>query len=264
MADGPPDVAETLEYHKGLYARDLARDNAGYAETLEFHKGLAAKDLENERATLAALAAAIAANVDREKSLHAAYDAQGLAVTNAYLEFTKAAIDRARAKAELVQKAAASIGTVYAAVLALSFAASGATGTKLLPPRGLAPAFFLAISIVLATAYVAYIEEMQKPGRDPSSALLSEMQRLRLISFINWVGTTITLNNYVMRVSVLCLGLGVFALPIAYVNVDDTWVLVGSAIALALALAISALPTIRRRKGSDSPRPVTKDGKASA
>ncbi len=241
MADAPPEVAETLEYHKGLYARDLARDNAGYTETLEYHKGLYGKDLEKLKASLAATAAAVAADVDREKSLHAAFEAQSLAITNAYLDFTKTAIDRARAKAELVQKAAASIGTVYTALLALTFAASGATGTAALPTRGLVAAFFLGLSIVMATAYVAYVEDIQDPELEPTSPVLSQMQRLRLVAFINWVGETITLNNYALRLSVICLGLGVFTLPLAYVAVNDVVVLVGTISAFGLALILSAI-----------------------
>jgi hypothetical protein len=92
-------------------------------------------------------------------------------------------IDRARASADFVQKSAAAIGTAYAAVAGLTYAASQGTP---LPPRGFLPTVFLPLAIFFATAFLAFITRPDTSPPNRTSGNLRENQRLRRDAFINW------------------------------------------------------------------------------
>jgi len=64
------------------------------------------------------------------------------AVDNARLDVIKSTLNRIQNRAEYIQKAAGTIGTVYSAVLGLSFGFGKGTNLPL-PMRGLIPAIFL-------------------------------------------------------------------------------------------------------------------------
>lgn len=128
-----------FELKKLLYQAQLQTINARYEAVLEHDKALRASDYPLEEALF-----------------------------NAYLDVAKGQLDRARANAEFVVKAASTIGGAYALVLGLSFSINKDVNHPL-PSRGLAPTIFLGLSIVLATAYLAYITR-PKPFRGPVSS----------------------------------------------------------------------------------------------
>ena len=79
----------------------------------------------------------------------------------AIYEVQKGSIDRVRSGAEFVEKAAAGILAVYSAVLGVVFSVSDKAP---LPVRGLIPAIFLALALVLAAFFLALPKGIVKVG----------------------------------------------------------------------------------------------------
>ena len=96
---------------------------------------------------------------DQEIALNEGDRAVERAVRQAYyqavLDLSKASVDRARASGETVQKAAATIVTLYTGVLALAFSVA----EHPLPFRALFAAFLLGLAIVMSTAFLAYLPD---------------------------------------------------------------------------------------------------------
>lgn len=125
-----------------------------------------------------------------------------------------ASVDRASAAAELVQKSAAAIGTLYGAVLGVSFSVA----QRPLPPRGLVPALFLALAIVLAMIYRAYLtypQDIERPRPHTSPAV--QVERLS-DAFIIRANTIVDRRSYALRAGVVALGLGVALLPVPFIR----------------------------------------------
>jgi hypothetical protein len=131
----PDDSIDEVELNKIKYQAQVDEIAANRRNALDGEKRRAEADIALEKA-----------DWDAEYQLDAQYH-------SAVMDVAKAAIERARSGAELVQKSAAAIGTAYAALLALSFSVAN----NPLPPRGAIPGIFLGLSIVLSTAYVAFI-----------------------------------------------------------------------------------------------------------
>jgi hypothetical protein len=135
---------------------------------------------------------------DAEHDLQKAY--HGAIVTVA-----QGSIDRIRESAKYVQVAATAIAALYTGALGLVFAAKD----NPLPGRGIWSPVFLGLAIALATAYLAYIKGTESvPWYDGGSSL-EELQLNRTNQFVQWTNTAVGNKRYVLRVSVLCLALGV-------------------------------------------------------
>jgi hypothetical protein len=132
----------------------------------------------------------------------------------ALLDVAKGAIDRSRSAAELVQKAAAAIGTLYVGILGVSFSVSN----HHLPPRGLAPAVFLGIAIILSTAYVAYLTPPEEVSLQPLSTSPPERLQNRLDNFYAVIEATVARKTPWLRAAVVALGLGVVLLPAPFLS----------------------------------------------
>ena len=135
-----------------------------------------------------------------------------------HLKLRETAKERAKqgqALAELVQKAAGAIVTLYTGLLALVFAADGAT----LPGRGLIPALFLGLSILLSTAYVAFLDE---PNESLFQARTSKRESAwaQTRGLIGWVNSATFQRAHFLRASVVALGLGVAFLPLPFISGD--------------------------------------------
>jgi len=135
----------------------------------------------------------------------------------AIYEVAKEGIDRARAGAELVQKAAAAIATVYTGVLALAFSVA----SHPLPSRGLIPAAFLALAIVLSTAYLAYLSKPRDVDAPTPKGSLRENEYERARSFILWTRSGALNRSYALRASVLSLAAALLFLPAPFVAVSS-------------------------------------------
>lgn len=133
-------------------------------------------------------------------------------------EVSKGSIDRAQSGAEAVRNAAAAIGVIYSAVLGIAFSVD-----KPLPPRGLIPAFFLGLAIVLATAYVAYLVRNPSSAGWPTEGVSYRTdQRERTVAFVEWVRESVMSRSYWLRAAVVALGFGVFFLPVGFLAIGGS------------------------------------------
>jgi hypothetical protein len=180
------------------------------------------------------------ADIERQKAAWAAEYVFAQSVHSAYMDVAKAAVERSRSNAELVQKAAAAISSAYAAVLALSFTMSGDKRVAL-PARGVAPTLFLGLSIVLATSYVAFLKNGDSQPDAESSPMLNVWQMNRRNRFIEWVSDYVHARAHLLRGAVISLGLGVFFLPLPYLDIP-TWCAV-----VAVLLGVVAVIAVSRR-----------------
>lgn len=152
--------------------------------------------------------------LEGELAAEAATQATRVAYDQAYFSALLAAgngsLDRARSGAELVQKSAAAIGTLYAGILGVTFSVSG----RQLPIRGVVPAIFLGLAIVLSMVYVAYVtrpDNVALNDQIPNSP--PERMQTRLDNFLRMVTDVVERRAYWLRASIIALGLGVLFLP---------------------------------------------------
>lgn len=143
----------------------------------------------------------------------AGYD---LAYATALLDTVKGSLDRSRAAAELVQKAAAAIGTLYVGVLGVSFSVS----SRPLPPRGFFPAIFFGLAVTLSTFYVAYLTAPDRVELDAVPTSPPERMNVRLRNYSVIIQRTVERRAYALRASVIALGVGVFLLPAPFVRLS--------------------------------------------
>jgi hypothetical protein len=124
-------------------------------------------------------------------------------------------IERARAGAELVQKASAAIAALYTAVLALVFSVTD----NPLPLRGVLAPFFLGLAVVLSTAYIAYLGPTRgfTPGPVPILGLEPKSFE-RLNTFIRVASKVATRRSYALRASVVSLGVGLIYIAAPFIS----------------------------------------------
>jgi hypothetical protein len=132
----------------------------------------------------------------------------------AVLDAGKNSFDRSRSAAELVQKSATGIGTLYAAVLGVSFSVSD----RRLPLRGLVPAVFVGLAIVLSTVYVAYITRVGDLTLGPLHTSPPERLQRRLNNYFLIITDAVQRRSYWLRASVVALGLGIVLLPAPFIT----------------------------------------------
>jgi hypothetical protein len=152
-------------------------------------------------------------------------------------EIAKTSLERARSAAELVQKAAGAVVTIYTGLLALVFSVTD----NPLPARGTIPALFLGLAIALSTAYVGYLTRAKDtPGPRPhSSARLYQLRRTA--TFIIWVRQSVLNRAYWLRGSVISLGFGVLFLPLPFLNVPSGLTILGTVLALLVVFGAPLL-----------------------
>ncbi len=124
-------------------------------------------------------------------------------------------VDRARAGAELVQKASAALVTLYTGVLALVFSVTN----NPLPPRGVLAPVFLGLAVVLSTAYIAYLEPTTGYNPAPTPVLGPEPKALeRLNTIITTAGDIATRRSVFLRASVVALGFGLAYIVLPFIT----------------------------------------------
>jgi hypothetical protein len=162
---------------------------------------------------------------DEEIALAKAYaDAEINTENNVYsavVEVSKGGIDRTRASAEFVEKAAAGIVAIYSAVLGAVFAVEG----QPLPERGLIPAVFLGLAIVCATYFLAWLPNpREQPDGDQAASTTSGSvsPRDRLVNaFIQWVRDAAYVKRKWLRASVGFLAAGALFLPAPFITLGE-------------------------------------------
>src|SRR5580700_248889 len=153
---------------------------------------------------------AVAAN----RATNVAYD-QGY--YNAVLAIGQGAITQSRSAAQVVQTAAAAIGTLYAGALGVSFSVS----SRQLPFRGILPALFLGLAIAASSVYIAYLGTDTPVAMEPLHTSPPIRMQRRLDNFLRIVSAVVSRRTYWLRVSVVGLGLGDLFLPLPFISVGD-------------------------------------------
>jgi hypothetical protein len=165
--------------------------------------------------------AMVAAAQEHAKAVDARAQAEADAELANHAEFHKAlmtvaqgSVERARASAETVQKAATAILALYTAVLGAAFSVT----ENALPSRGVIPTLFLGTAVVFSTAYLAYLTT---PGSSPAPRATggfrpAAMERTR--RFIEWAGATARHRAYWLRASVVALGVALMFLPAPFLG----------------------------------------------
>jgi hypothetical protein len=173
----------------------------------ENEKALYAAKLDVRKKRVDAQLARTQAEVDAELAQNSEY-------YSAMFDVAKQSIDRARAGAETVQKAATAIVGLYTAVLAVSFSVTDHP----LPLRGVIPAFFLGLAVVLATAYLAYLSNPRDVKTPKPTSSLRQVQLERLKTFVLWTRSSAQNRAYALRASVVSLAVALMFLPAPFVG----------------------------------------------
>jgi hypothetical protein len=167
------------------------------------------------------------------------------ALYSAYLDVAKEQIGRAQTRATFIQTAATAIGTIYTGVLALAYGLSSQPAT-LLTIKGVIPALFLGLAIVLAAVYLSYITDA--PAIKPSipSGLISIRLEEERNDFITWTSQIVLRRIPWLHGAIISLGFGILFLPIAFLTISDTdiklWIFV--VVCIIILILIINWPTV--------------------
>lgn len=159
------------------------------------------------------------------------------AVQAAYLDVTKATIDRMLRRAEHLGTSAAAIGTAYSAILGINFAANGPK----LPAVALLPATLFAISVFFVAINIGWITKSESVGRPLRWGTSPVVQHDRLAEYISWVNRTAARRDWALRTAIVSLALGVFSSPVAFIDIDEKFVAILSLSLLVAWIAAEAL-----------------------
>ena len=181
--------------------------------------------------------------IDHDKAVRASDYAFHQAVFQAYLDVAKGQIDRSVLRTQFLTTAASAIGTVYTAIIALSFGLG--QPNHALPAVGIAPAVFLGLSIALAAYYLAYITSQTHQLNEQvatsmhRATLILPVQRLfeERNHLIEWVANAVVSRVQWLHAAVISLAIGVVFLPIPFVTLPGWLIWLGVAIGI-LAVAV--------------------------
>ena len=163
---------------------------------------------------------------------------------SAYVDVSKTAIDRAQARAQFVQTAAAAVSTAYVGILAFAYKLDNTNpSVHPLPLQGLLPTVFLGLAIVLVTVYLSYLGRRGVSAGPEAGRSLLENQENRLNAFVDWTADLIIPRLYFLHASVASLAVGLGVLPFAFVDLPVNDVLILGAIA---AIAVFVAPLFLR------------------
>lgn len=189
-------------------------------------------------------AMAWAAEYDRAKTIHD----QRVAVV-------VAGFSRAQSAAEFVRNAAAGVLAIDQMILGLAFVARD----KPLPAIGVLSPSYLALALVAATIFAAWLS----PGATVAAPLpglsLETYQERRLGVFSAWIRRSVLRRAYFLHVAVTCLGLRALTLPLPMLDVgsefsDLRFVAILLAAGLAVGVGGPLMPAAISRVGQRWPR----------
>lgn len=164
------------------------------------------------------------------------------AVQAAYLDVAKATIDRMLRRAENLGRSAAAIGTAYSAILGINYAADGPK----LPAVALLPTALFAVSIFFVAINLGWITESQSVGKPLRWGISPIVQHKRLAEYIAWVNGTASGRAWALRTAIVSLALGVFSSPVAFIEINETFVAILSMAILGGWIVIEALWALAR------------------
>lgn len=132
----------------------------------------------------------------------------------AVLEIGSSGIDRIRDSAKQVQVSATAIQGVYGAVLGVVFAA----GKSALPIRGVFPALFLGLAIVLATFFISFLVVPENVASWQGGPTLREAQVSRSFWFVAWTRSAYVGRFWLLQSATVALAIGVFLFPLPFLS----------------------------------------------
>lgn len=176
---------------------------------------------------------------DQRKAEFDHYYAMFKEIQKAYLDVSKATIDRSIQRADFLQKVAASVVSVYTGILALTYTVDKSKGVAL-SFTGVIPAFFLGLSFLLSAVYVSFITKSQPIKMQPPDGSLMGTELRQRKAFILWNNTTVLKRAHLLQASVVSLGIAIFFLPIPYLQVPDQllWILMGIGLGLIILIPL--------------------------
>lgn len=201
-------------------------------------------DVVNSRnAEYAATAGREAAEVAAKAQALAAEDRLREAIHAAYLDVAKSALDRMLKRADLIVTIAAGAGTIYATVLGLAYSAE----SRPISITAVVPAMFLALALAMGAYYSGFVSGGMRRGMPLASGTSAQVQHRRMAEFIRWVNITALERSWALRTAILCLFLGTFTMPVAFISTSQ-WILIGLAIASAAAFLIVSWARAHRNR----------------
>jgi hypothetical protein len=186
-------------------------DKLLYQAKLDFEREVAKAALDGETAAEQAQQASDAARIAAREA--ASYSSIA-SFHGGLIEVAKAAIDRARAGADAVQKAAGAIAGTYTAVLAVAFSVT----ENPLPSRAMVPTILLGWAIVWSTVYLAYLSNSEGVEEPEPTTSLEEGAMRRSIAFILWTRSGAMNRGFALRTAVIALAFGLALLPAPFVG----------------------------------------------
>jgi hypothetical protein len=207
-----PEEPEILTNDPAIEVKKIRYQAWVECEKAKFLAEIEAKKLDFEREKL---------DFEREKSDIAYYYTVKQKIYESYLEIAKGQIAQANFRAEFIQKASAAITSAYTAILGFSFAFSK-DAMNPLPVRGLLPSFFAGLSLVLATAYIAFVTQPEKIKGSAIEPGTEGDLRTKRNTFIKWTRIAAGYERRkFIQYAVFSLGMSIFFLPSAYINMTD-------------------------------------------
>jgi hypothetical protein len=174
------------------------------------------------------------------------------AVHAAYLDVAKGKLDRGLKAAEHVATAAAAVGTVYTAILAVVYSAATETAQPL-PPRAIAPAILLGAALFLSVVSIAYVRSSGRQFNLLPEAATWQEQQVRLTVFMQWMERGARAGSWAIRSAVVFLGGAVVLMPLPFVDLSDTTVkrLIGLVVGIAVVNLVADF--LRSRREGEPP-----------
>jgi len=213
-------IVPAAERAKGVFQAQVEVVAAAMKAEHERENETYKADLARRNAREAESAAAEEAAVESDRSIASAERAADLANLAAFYQglsnLAVGAVERARAGAEVVQKASAAIVTLYTGILAFVFVA----GDNPLPARGVLAPVFLGLAVVLSTGYLAYLDAGRDATPGPAVVAGTEPKVIeRLNSTITAASKIATRRSYALRASVISLGVGLVYIALPFMTI---------------------------------------------
>ena len=160
-------------------------------------------------------------------------DALRGAIHAAYIEVGKGKLERSFRRADFITGICGAVGTTYTGLLALVYSVSSKSAHPL-PPRGIAPAIYLAAALFFSAVNIGFIRASGKGGLHPlREATTWEEQEERLGDFLRWIDRGAMSRSWALRCAVVSLGAGVALLPLPFLDLN------GSETSIAIATVTS-------------------------
>lgn len=224
--DGWPAVpVELSDSREQLSARDQA--------VLALYAARLGAEGTRRAAEATALAARSACDAAAEAAAVATEDRSRDATIAAYLDVSKAVLDRMLKRAELIASAAATVAASYGVVLGVAFSIDEGSP---LPTRALLPVIFLGSALMFVGIFVGFVGRGTFTGYPLGRGTGAKASRERLNTFIRWVNSTALARAWALRAAISSLALGIATVPFPFVaagpHVLSTIVLFGIIIAI--------------------------------